>query len=53
MPDGGYASQYPKSTSGDEPTISIQPSRGRGLGKFLKIRYPNGGRANLYIPIQG
>jgi hypothetical protein len=53
MPDGGSASEYPKSTSTEKPTISIEPSRGRGLGRIIKIRYPNGLRVNLHIPTQG
>ena len=52
MPDGGTAANYPKSTSTGDPTISISPSRGRGFGRFIKIRY-NGGQANIYIPVRG
>ena len=53
MPDGGVASEYPKATSTGGATIEIRPSRGRGLGTRIKIRYSNGTQANIYVPVQG
>ena len=50
MPDGGSAIAYPESTSGNVPTIEINPSRGRGLGSRIKIRYSDGRRATILIP---
>jgi hypothetical protein len=51
LPDGGSAGAYPKSQSLREPTIQVNLSRGRGLGKVIKVRYKGNTKATILIPV--